>query len=566
MKNFANTLFRNNSYFRICYCIQPAWIVGLIFFLVYSVLQSSAAEKSLLNTETENFVIDSYIESFNEPSGRKNNRNIYYDIIIENGKIIDGTGNPYYYGDVGISDNKILKIGNLKSSPAGRRIDAAGMFVAPGFIDIHTHSDRNILNLPLAENSVRQGLTTIVGGNCGGSPLPVDDFLNQVRDTDISINYITLVGHNSIRNSVMGNENRAPTNSELSDMKKIIEESMKAGAFGLSTGLYYTPGNYADIREIIELAKVVAKYGGIYVSHIRDESDYNIGLIAAIEEAVTIGEEANLRVQISHMKCLGRPVWHKSDEVIELIAQSRQKGVNIMFDQYPYTASSTSLWGAVFPAWAQEGGSQRLFQRIEDLDLKEKLINDIQDNIIRRGGPEALYIINEDAYLSELAESWNLEAPNAAIKIQEAGGSSVISFNMTDYDLENFIRSPFGMIGSDGSISSSGNRGHPRSFGAFPRVLGVYVREKNILTWEEAVRKMTSAPASQLGLWDRGIIRPGMIADLVIFDPEKVTDKATYQNPSQYPEGIPYVLVNGKIVIDNDRHTGINAGKVLINQ
>lgn len=488
-----------------------------------------------------------------------------YDIIIENGRIIDGTGNPWYYGDVGIIDDKIIKTGYLKESLAKQRIDATGMFVTPGFIDIHTHSDGNILSIPKADNSVRQGLTTIVAGNCGGSPLPVAGFLDKVMEAGISINYITLIGHNSVRRQVMGGDNRAPDSQELSEMKQIVAKAMEEGAFGLSTGLYYTPGYYAETDEIIELARVAAGYGGLYVSHIRDESDYNIGLLAAIEEAVTVGEKADIRVQISHLKCLGKPVWHKSNEVLGLIEQARNRGIDIMFDQYPYAASSTGLWGAIFPAWAQEGGTQAFLERLEDTETKEKIRTGMRNNIERRGGANTLLVIKENAYLSELAEKWNMDPVDAAIEIQRNGGSGVISFNMTDYDLENIIRSPYGMIGSDGSISSPGQTGHPRSFGAFPRVLGVYVREKNILTWEEAVRKMTSAPAIQLGLMDRGVLRPGTMADIVIFDPETVADLATYQNPSLYPKGIPYVLVNGKIVVDNAKHTGISAGRVLKN-
>lgn len=487
-----------------------------------------------------------------------------YDIIIENGRIIDGTGNPWYYGDIGIKNGTIIKIGRLKGSNAGRKIDAAGMFVTPGFIDIHTHSDRPILAIPGADNSVRQGLTTIVGGNCGGSPLPVKDFLEKVSSGGISINYLTLVGHNSVRVRVMGTENRDPLSQELAEMKDLVEESMKAGAFGLSTGLYYTPGNYSKTEEVIELAKVVARYNGMYVSHIRDESDYNIGVVEAVREAISIGEEAKVRVQISHLKCLGKPVWHKSDELLQLIEQGRQKGVNVMFDQYPYTASSTGLWSSIVPAWAQAGGTKSFLKRIEEEETGAKIFSEMQENIARRGGADALFVIKEKAFLSELAVSWNTDPVKAAIRILRDGGSGVVSYNMTDYDVENIITSSYGMIGSDGNISSPENFGHPRSFGTFPRVLRVYVREKKLLGWEEAVRKMTSAPANQLGLKDRGILRPGMAADIVVFNPETVRDMADYDNPTLYPEGIPYVLVNGIIVIDDNKHTGARAGRALL--
>jgi N-acyl-D-amino-acid deacylase len=537
-------LIINELYMKRSYCkpgnITPVFIARIIFILLVTVF--------------------CFFTAFPASAGETNP---LYDIVIENGRIIDGTGNPWYFGDIGITGDRIIRIGSLKESPARRRINAHGMFISPGFIDIHTHSDDVILRIPLAESSVRQGITTIVAGNCGGSTIPVSDFLSRVEETGLGINYIILIGHNAVRRQVMGTENRAPTSQEMSGMKQLIDESMKAGAFGLSTGLYYTPGYYATTEEIIELARVVAGYDGIYASHIRDESDYNIGLLAAIEEAVSIGEKASIRVQISHLKCLGKPVWHKSDEALELIGSARARGVNVMFDQYPYTASSTSLWGAIFPAWAQEGGGEGFLKRLENEESGAKIRKEIRQNIDRRGGAHTLLVIRENAYLSELAEKWNMDPVDAAIRIQNNGGSGVISFNMTDYDLENILVNPYGMIGSDGSVSSAGSAGHPRSFGTFPRILGVYVREKNILTWEEAIRKMTSAPANQLGLFDRGVLRPGMLADIVIFDPEAVTDTATYEEPSQYPEGIPYVLINGKIVIDKSNHTGIRSGMVL---
>lgn len=486
-----------------------------------------------------------------------------YDMIIENGKIIDGTGNPWYSGDIGISGGRIAAVGALNMSEAKHRIDATGMFVTPGFIDIHTHSDGTILKIPTADNSVRQGLTTIVGGNCGGAPLPVADHLSQVRKTAISINYITLAGHNTIRNKAMGGVNRAPTEQEMAVMKQLLEQSLREGAFGLSTGLYYTPGNYAETEEIVELVKVVKQHGGIYVSHIRDESDYNIGLIAAVEEAIAIGEQAGVPVQISHLKCLGKPVWHQSGEVLKRIGAARSRGVDVRFDQYPYTASSTSLWGAVFPAWAQEGGTKAFLKRMEDNTTAARIREEISGNIERRGGASSLYIVREKARLSELAAKWNIEPADAAIRIQSNGGSAVISFNMTDEDVETIMKSPYGMIGSDGNITQPDNTGHPRSFGTFPRVLGIYVREKQILGWEEAVRKMTSAPAAQLGLHDRGLILQGMAADIVVFNPATVADLATYENPSLPPAGIHYVLVNGTLVIDRENHTGARPGKVL---
>lgn len=511
----------------------------------------------------------SFVSSDREPLSHSANIRLHsttlFDIIIENGRVIDGTGNPWFRADIGIIDDRIHYLGALGSARAKRRIDASGMFVTPGFIDIHTHSNTGIINIPQAENSLQQGLTTIVAGNCGGAPLPVGEFLNRVSEKGISINYATLTGHNSIRSAVMGSANRPPTAAEMSEMKALVEKSMLEGAFGLSTGLFYTPGNYAETSEIIELAKVAANYNGMYVSHLRDESDYSVGLIEAVKEAIMIGEEAGIRVQISHLKCLGKPVWNKSQEVLQLIEEARDRGLDIRFDQYPYTASATNMWSAIFPAWAREGGNVTSLERLESSELGDKLRAEMRDNIERRGGASTLYIVREKAFLSDLAAKWDCDPVEAAIRIQKNGSSTVISYNMTDHDLETILKSPYGMIGSDGSVGRQDNSGHPRSFGTFPRVLRLYVREKNLLTWEEAVRKMTSAPAERLGLWDRGIIRPGAFADIVVFDPLTVSDKATYESPTEYPEGILYVLVNGKTVIDNHVHTGLTPGKVLTN-
>lgn len=503
-----------------------------------------------------------------------------YDIIIENGKIIDGTGGPWYFGDLGIRDERIVVIGNLKDSVAARRIDAKGMFVTPGFIDIHTHSDRGITNEPwgpLAENSVRQGLTTIVGGNCGGSPLPIGEHFAEMERLNLSINYICLVGHNTIRRAVMGMEDRPPTPEELKEMKELVAQAMKEGAAGLSTGLYYTPGFYADTQEVIELAKVAAEYGGIYASHIRDESDYNIGLVAAVEEAIAIGEGAGLPVQISHIKCLGTPVWYESDKVLKVIHEARLRGINVLADQYTYNASGTSISGALIPRWAVSGpGTSRenFLETVEDPENVKKLLGDIEENIIRRGGPDTLLLrsspTDEDfvgMYLHEVAEIMGLDPVEAALELQIAGGASLASFNMSEYDMENYMTSPYVMIGSDGSISNFGvGSPHPRAYGCFPRTLAYYVREKNFFTFEEAVKKMTSMPANQLGLFDRGIIREGMVADIVVFCPETVQDKADFFESHQYPEGIPYVLVNGRLVVDEGEHTGARPGRVLYNR
>ncbi|MFO7865932.1 MAG: D-aminoacylase [Candidatus Aminicenantes bacterium] len=500
-----------------------------------------------------------------------------YDIIIENGRIIDGTGCPWYRADIAVRDGRIAFIGNLKKASAERRIDASGKFVVPGFIDIHTHSDRSITTEPwgpLAENSVRQGITTIVAGNCGGSEFPVKEHLAEVQRLRPSINYTVLVGHNTIRRLVMGMEDRAPAPEELSRMKILVAHGMESGAVGFSTGLYYTPGFYADTEEIIELAKAAAEYGGIYASHIRDESDYNIGLAAAVKEAVAVGESAGIPVQISHIKCLGTPVWKKSDDVLKIIHEARLRGVDVTADQYAYRASGTSISGALIPPWAVSGpGTSRenFLETLRDPAGLEKLRKDVASNITRRGGADTLLLRSSPPdtefagmYLNEAAEAMCLNPVEAAIALQKKGGAGLASFNMSEYDMEHFMKSPYVMIGSDGGIAEYGREmPHPRSYGNFPRVLSVFVRDKGLLTWEEAIKKMTSMPAGRLGLFDRGIIKEGMAADMVVFSPETVEDTADFLNPHQYPEGIPYVLVNGKLVVDEAKHTGVRSGRVL---
>ncbi len=494
-----------------------------------------------------------------------------FDTIITGGKVIDGTENPWYYADVGINNGHITAIGNLEGAVATRCIDATGMVVAPGFIDIHTHADDDIFDLPLAENYIQQGVTTVVGGNCGGSLFPVKERLAELEKKNIGINFALLVGHGTIREEVMGMVNRAPTAVELDKMKTLATEAMRSGAFGISTGLYYAPGFYAKTDEVIELAKVVAGYGGIYTTHIRDESDYNIGLGAAVKEAIEIGEKSRAPVQISHLKCLGKPVWGKANEILDLIAQARARGVDVTFDQYPYVASGTSLMGAIIPRWAQEGGQSELVKRLQDPNMRVKIREEMSANIERRGGPHTLFIARcssnptiEGKNLKEIGETKGIAPVDAAIEIQIAGGADIVSFNMQEEDLELIMQSPYGMIGSDGSLVEFGEGvPHPRYYGTFPRVLGLYVREKGVLSLEEAVRKMTSAPANRLGLTDRGILREGMVADIVIFDPETVRDLATFEKPHRYPQGIVYVLLAGHVTVEMGKHTGVRAGQVL---
>jgi N-acyl-D-amino-acid deacylase len=498
----------------------------------------------------------------------------FYDIVIEGGRIVDGTGNPWYYGHVGIQNGRIAKIGDVREARAGKRLNAANRVVAPGFVDIHNHTDTDIEKLPLAQNYMQQGVTTIVGGNCGDSLYPVGEKMAVLERLGMGINFALLVGQATIRKHVIGMADRAPTTDELKKMKALVAKAMGEGAIGISTGLYYAPGSYSKTDEVIELAKVAAQYGGIYASHIRDESDYSIGLVAAVKEAIEIGEKANIPVEISHFKALGKPVWGKSVEILDLVKQARARGIDVTFDQYPYVASATSLMGSIVPRWAVAGGEAKMRERLLDPPIREKIKKEMLVSIDKRGGPEKLFIATfqpdtglERKHLAEIGKTKGKEPVDAAIDILLAGGAEVVSFNMLEEDLIRIMRSPFGFVASDGSLVQFG-RGvpHPRYYGTFPRVLGKYVREQGVLSLEEAVRKMSSAPAKRMGLVDRGLIREGMIADITVFNPATIMDKATFEKPHQYPVGIDYVIVNGQLALSKGEWTGARAGKVLYRQ
>ena len=505
------------------------------------------------------------------PFRAENSGEIPFDIVIKKGTIVDGTGGPQYSGDVGVNDGHISKIGDLGNTRASLRINALGLVVAPGFVDIHTHSDEAIGQLPLAQNYLHQGVTTIVGGHCGDSIYPVGERLTSLEGVGLGINFAMLVGHSTIRKQVMGMADCGPTGDDLERMKALVAGAMGEGAFGISTGLYYAPGSYSKTEEIIELARVAAKYGGIYASHIRDEGDFNVGLVAAVKEAIEIGEKASVPVQIAHLKALGRSAWGKSVEVLELIREGRARGIDVTFDQYPYIASETTLIGAVVPGWAQAGGESKLRERLVDSAAREKIRAEVALSIDKRGGPDRLFIgrFGPDASLEgrdleEVSKIRGKEPVDAAIDILLAGEAEVISFNMCDEDVIQIMKSPVGMVASDGGVVGPGKRApHPRYYGTFPRVLGTYVREEGILSLEEAVRKMTSGPALRLGMRDRGMIKEGKVADITVFDPDAVTDRASFENPSLYPEGIEYVIVNGQVVLSEGKWTGAKAGKVL---
>ena len=531
--------------------------------------------------------------------------------MIKDARIIDGAGGPWIWGDIAIEGDTIKAMGRLGDVEAERVIEAEGLAAAPGFIDPHSHADTVAPVFPELESLVMQGITTVIAGNCGSSLAPVnpelremmerevrrwlppeleikitwttfDEYLTEMEGRRYGVNMAHLVGHGSIRAAAMGYEARDPTAEELEKMRRLTAEAMEAGAYGLSTGLIYPPGCYAKTEEIIELAKVVAKYGGIYASHIRGEGKT---LLEAVREAIRIGEEARIPVEISHHKAASKRVWGKSVETLKMMEEARKRGVDVTCDQYPYRAGATSL-ATLLPPWAHEGGMEKLLERLKDPELRERMRRDIEkglpgwENFVEELGWENIYISHVQTEKNKVVEGKNLVEVKdirgdpdeftsvVNLLLEEDGAVGMIIFAMDEEDVQRIMRHPLQMFGTDALAASprgpmSHGKPHPRYYGTYPRVLGRYVRELGVLTLQEAVRKMTSAPAQRFGLWDRGLIRPGFKADIVLFDPDRVIDKATFENPHQFPEGIEYVIVNGVVEVEGGRLTGELGGRIL---
>jgi dihydroorotase/N-acyl-D-amino-acid deacylase len=498
-----------------------------------------------------------------------------YDVLVVGGRIVDGAGNPWFYGDLAITGDMIAAIGPSTGASAKLKIDASGLTVAPGFIDIHSHARRAIFKVPTAENYVRQGATTLVEGPDGSSPLPLRPFLDKLSHTPISVNIGLFVGQGTIRRAVLGLENRKATPAEIQKMKELAEQGMYDGAFGLSTGLFYVPGNYTPTEEVIELARVAGRLGGMHISHIREESSE---VLDSVRETVRIGEEGGLPTQITHHKIVGRTNWGRSVETLRLVEEARARGVDVTIDQYPYTATSTGTT-ALFPQWSLEGGRSRLMERLKQPELRSRIKEAIVARIRNdRGGGDPRNVVMAHCSFDPTLAGKNLRqltekrsrlptldnAAETAIEIQEQGGCQAIYHALDEGDLEQIMRYPFTMVASDGEIPIFGKAApHPRSYGTFARVLGHYVRQRRVLKFEEAVRRMSSLPAGRLRLLDRGLLRPGMKADVVVFDAATVIDKATFGNPHQYATGIRHVFVNGKPVLLDGKMTRERPGRVL---
>jgi len=495
-----------------------------------------------------------------------------FDVLITGGRVIDGSGSPWVAADVGIVNGRITRVGRLSGATATTRVDASGLVVAPGFIDPHAHARERLFDLPTAEGYMFQGITTVVDGNDGSSPVPLAPFFARAEAGRFSVNLAMFVGHGTVREQVMGTANRKATAAELDRMRGLVADAMRDGALGLSTGLAYIPGNYAPTEELVALSVTTRELGGIYVSHMRDEGGL---VLESVKETIRIGEEARIPVQISHHKVGGRRQWGQSADSLALIAAARARGVDVTFDQYPYTASQTGL-SLIFPRWslADDGLNERLKNPKSRTEVKNGMLDFIDERfgddpsriqLVRCGFDPSLAGKTIADILKGSGQPLTQSATaDAVIDLQLQGGCSAIFHAYDEPDVERLMQSPFGMIGSDGSLTKLGDGApHPRAFGTYPRVLGRYVRERRILTLEDAIRKMTSFPAARLGLTDRGLLRPGMAADVTVFDPATVTDRSTFTDPHHYSEGIRFVLVNGALVIDKGAHTGARPGQVL---
>ena len=500
-------------------------------------------------------------------------REAIYDVVITNGRIVDGTGNPWFRADIGIRDDRIVRIGRINRAEAKTIIDAKDHIVAPGFIDVHTHAE-SIFSLPAAENFVRMGVTTLVTGNCGTSTTDVAEFLGRVTARPTTVNLATLVGHGSVRRRVMNLDDRPPTPDELKQMEMLVERAMKEGAVGLSTGLIYVPGTFAKTEEIVNLARVVARHGGLYVTHMRSEGEH---VLEAVRESIQIGETAGLPVDISHFKISSKKLWGQTPATLQLIREARGRGLSVTVDQYAYTASSTSL-DARIPTWVRAGGVEEAKKRLANKDTRQRVADEMKDSLKRSGFKDYSYamVASYDADKSfngkSIVEITKLVRGKKDLKDQieqiltmfESGGAGMVYHGMSEDDVQRIMREPFTMIGSDSGVRQIDESiPHPRGYGNNARVLGRYVRELKIITLEDAIRKMSSLPAQTFGLRDRGMLREGFVADLVIFDAATVADRATFTQPHQYPAGIDYVIVNGQVVLAGGALTGIHPGAAV---
>lgn len=499
----------------------------------------------------------------------------YADVIIRNGKIIDGTGNSWFYGDVAVKDGKISAIGKLSNWRSAKTIDATGLIVAPGFIDVHTHIEDDETRNPYATNFIYDGVTTVVTGNCGASNIDVKRYYKYLDSLKLSINVATLIGHNDVRKEVMGKANRKPTEAEMRRMETIVEQAMKDGAVGFSTGLIYIPGTYSSTDEVVKLAKVAAKYNGVYATHMRDEAD---SVVEAIEEALLIGREAKIPVEISHFKISGQHNWGRSKQTLPMIIKAREEGLDVTIDQYPYTASSTGL-STLLPDELLSDGQDSINARLQNSEIRKYAIDHMLKKLKKRKLKHFSYAVVASYRADTSLNGKSIEEINTLkgrkhkakaeaetiLEMMQNGGASMVLHGMSEDDVKYIMQYPFNMFASDASIRvwQQGNP-HPRGYGTNARVLSKYVRDEKVISLEEAIRRMTSLPALKFHLKNRGLLREGYAADIVVFSEKDVADLSTFEKPHQYSTGFKYVLVNGAVTLENSKHNGSRNGATIL--
>jgi N-acyl-D-aspartate/D-glutamate deacylase len=491
------------------------------------------------------------------------------DVLLRGGMIIDGTGTAPRVADLAIRGDRVVFIGDASTSnlTPKRTIDARGLVVAPGFIDPHTHTAADLGSSDVRQRAnlayLMQGVTTVVTNNDGGGTTEIGKTLDHWTESGIGTNVALYVPQGSVRGAVLGMSDAGPTPAQLDAMRSLVRRGMDDGAIGMSTGLYYAPGSYARTEEVIELAKVASQFGGIYDTHLRDESSYTIGLVGAVNEAIRIGREAKIPIHISHIKALGADVWGQSDTVIALMRAARAQGIDITASQYPYDASGTSVGASLLPRWAEVGGRDSLRARIADAATRVRLTKEMEVNLRRRGGASTLLISSTrdtsilGRTLEQVAATRHESPIDAALQIVQQGDASVASFNMNEKDIEQFMVQDFIMTCSDGSA------GHPRKYGTFPRLLREYVFTKHVLTLPQAIHRSSALTAQTLRLPKRGVLAVGKFADVIVFDTATVADRATYREPTLLATGMRYVFVNGALAIDQGSFTGVLAGRAL---
>jgi dihydroorotase/N-acyl-D-amino-acid deacylase len=506
-----------------------------------------------------------------------------FDLVIRNGRVVDGTGGPWFVADVGIKGDSITAVQTRLNTTGARVIEAQGLVVSPGFVDVHSHVEpreggEDMVGNPASENNLRQGVTTVIASPDGSGPVGVGGYLAKVEAARPAINVGAFIGHGSVRSAVMGELNRAATADELEKMRALVRTGMREGAVGLSTGLFYVPGNYAPLEEVIALARVAGEFGGIHQSHMRDEAGK---VLDSVRDTIAIGEQGGLPTQVTHHKIVGKANWGRSVDTLRLIDEARARGVDATIDQYPYTASSTSIQGGLIPQWAQAGGREQMLAGLRDQGTRGKVLRAIASSIENdRGGGDPGNVVlaacgwdpslagkSLAVVLKERGRAVNVEnAAELVVEIVEKGGCSAIYHAINEEDLVRIMKHPATMIASDaapGVPTFGRNVPHPRAYGTFARVLGLYVREKQVLTLEEAVRKMSAFPAQRVGLSDRGLIRPGMKADIAVFNAVTIIDRATFEKPHQYADGVSAVVVNGQVALAEGKVTTARAGRAL---